>query len=455
MSAPVSPVGHGASPAGPEPAPRPPAGGRLGRYARSFTGFERDAQIFLLTTLVAGAATSLYWIDFNLYLQSLGVSRPTIGLIAAAASIAGVVVAFPASGLSDRIGRRWVMAIGLGLVLVAFVGFLSWTSLAALAAFAACYGAGSQATQIVASPFLTEHSRRDHRNELFAVQFAISNLTNVGAAVLGGVVAAPLAVALGLGGTGPGPYRILLGLMAALTLAALATVFLISDDRPRPRIANLPAARSGRPGRFGITIVDRGRFVRLLLPGFLTSLGAGQIIPFLNVFIEGKFHLDIASLNAVFAVTSLGTTVAVLLQPALARRLGKVGSVVLVQAVSIPFFVVLGFSPLLWSVVLAMAVRNSLMNAGNPIFNAFAMESLGTTERATYSAAANLLWSLGWSVGEPFYSLAQASFGFEVGYAIDFFVVIVLYTVATYQLWDWFGKSERVLRTADVPSQTT
>ena len=42
----------------------------------------------------------------------------------------------------------------------------------------------------------------------------------------------------------------------------------------------------------------------------------------------------------------------------------------------IPFLVVLGFSPVLWTVIIAMMVRNSLMNAGNPIFNAFAMEQV-------------------------------------------------------------------------------
>lgn len=422
--------------------PGPPGAGRLRRYARRFTGFERDARIFLLTTVVLGAAISLYWIDFNLYLQSLGMSRSTIGLVAAASSIAGVVVAFPASALSDRVGRRRVMLLGAGLTLLAFSGFLAFTALPAIFVFAVCYGAGSQASQIVASPFMTEHSRREHRNELFSVQFAINNLTNVGGAVVGGLLAGPVAGALGLGETGPGPFRVLLGLMVLLTLAALGTILLIADDRPGRGLAGLPADRSTRPGRLGVTVLDRGRMARLLLPGFLTSLGAGQIIPFLNVFVEGRFHLDIASLNAVFALTGLGTAAAIMVQPALARRFGKVGSVVLVQAASIPFFAVLGFSPLLWTVVLAMAVRNSLMNAGNPIFNAFAMEHVGAAERATYAAAANLLWSLGWAVAGPFYSLLQGLLGFSVGYTIDFLVVIVLYSLATGLLWRWFREAE-------------
>ena len=51
----------------------------LVRYIRSFTGFGRDARRFLITTVVYGAAISLYWIDFNLYLEAIGIDRPTIG----------------------------------------------------------------------------------------------------------------------------------------------------------------------------------------------------------------------------------------------------------------------------------------------------------------------------------------------------------------------------------------
>jgi MFS family permease len=80
----------------------------LRRYARSFTGFERDARIFLLTTLVYGVALSLWWVDFNLYLVALGLDPAFIGVAATASSAAGVVFAFPASILSDRIGRRLV-----------------------------------------------------------------------------------------------------------------------------------------------------------------------------------------------------------------------------------------------------------------------------------------------------------------------------------------------------------
>jgi MFS family permease len=250
--------------------------------------------------------------------------------------------------------------------------------------------------------------------------------------------------------------------MAIAAAAATVTVFALRDDRPRRRrdwrtleqrpfdawvgepIASRPdRLPPTRRARLGIPRpADPRTFWRLLIPGFLISLGAGQVIPYLNVFVERKFDLDLAALNVVFAITSLGTAIAILVQPALARRFGKVGSVVLVQGVSIPFLVVLGFSPILWTVIMAMAVRNSLMNAGNPIANAFAMEQLRPAERATYAATASLLWSLGWVIAGPWYSVLQATLGFDTGYAINFVTVIVLYSIGTWLYWRWFHEVE-------------
>ncbi len=421
--------------------------GAIGRY-------QRDARIFLATTAVAGGALSLYWIDFNLYLASLGFEPATIGVVATISSIAGALTAFPASALSDRIGRRRVMAGGICLATVAVIGLLLVDALPEVIAFAALWTVGQQSLMVVQSPFLAEHSDPEHRNELFATQSAIQAMTNVLAAILGGIVATTIASALGFEPGGPDTYRIILVIMTVLLVTALGTITLIRDDRPRTAELQRGQRAIGEPasfrvqqervvGRFGMTIENRGRFVRLLLPGFLIATGAGQVIPFLNVYVQGKFGLDLASLNALFAFTSLGTVAAMLAQPRLARRFGQITSVVVVQAASLPFLAVLGFSPLLWTVILAMAVRNSLMNAGNPIFSAFAMEHVSPAERATLAAAMSVLWQIGWVVGGAWYALLQATLGFEGGYTVNFITVIVLYAVATSLYWTWFRAADR------------
>ncbi len=430
-------------------------GGAPGSFRwRAWGRYHRDARLILVTSLVAGAAISLWWIDFNLYLGAEGLSAAEIGLVGTLGSVAGGLVAFPASAASDRFGRRLVFAVALaGGLLALGVLLLAGSAVGLIVVAAMLWSASNNAFGVVVPPFLTEHSAPEHRNELFALQFAIQNITNVVAAILGGVVAAFVAARLGFDESGPGVYRVILVIMAILLTAGLLSVRFLSDDRPRivagPRLRRLgePAAFPPDPRRgrahFGITVRDRGRFTRLLLPGFLISIGAGQVIPYLNLFVQHKFGLDLTQLNAVFAITSLGTVAAILVQPRLARRFGQITSVVIVQGASIPFLVVLGFSPVLWSVVVAMAVRSSLMNAGNPIFNAFAMESVDPAERATLSAAMSVLWQLGWVIGGIWYTLLQATLGFDAGYAVNFVTIITLYSVATALYWIWFHDADR------------
>ena len=91
--------------------------GSLRRYARSFTGFERDARIFLLATLVYGVMLSLWWVDFNLYLTALGFDNAFIGIVGTASAAAAmssrrtdrlslVSMALVSLALEDRLARR-------------------------------------------------------------------------------------------------------------------------------------------------------------------------------------------------------------------------------------------------------------------------------------------------------------------------------------------------------------
>lgn len=438
--------------------------GRLAALTGQYRGFQPDARRFLLVTLVGGAALSLWWIDFNLYLAALGFDTARIGIIATAGSVAGALASFPASSLSDRFGRRLVMVAGGGISLFAVGGLVATSDATAILVLVVLFAAGDQAIHVVAVPYLSEHSDPAHRSELFALQHAISSATSVVAAGLGGILARSIAERLALPQDGPDTYRIILALMAGLLAASLLVMLRLGDDRPSV-VLRRQLARTGEPAAFpvgrgrgwsiarlGLTIRDRRTFVRLLLPGFLIAVGAGQVIPFLNLFVRQKFGLDLAALNGAFAVTSIGTMLAILYQPTVARRFGRLRSVVLVQGASIPFLLVLGFSPVLWTVIAAMAVRNSLMNAGNPIFNAFAMDQVSRSERATLAAAMSMLWSVGWVVAGLYYSAVHATLGFDAGYTVNFATIIVLYTVATLLYWRWFRDAEPAARESGEPS---
>jgi MFS family permease len=430
---------------------------RVRHFVASYRGFERDAKMFVLSTVFASGALGLFWINFNLYLASLGIAAETIGLIATAGALSSAVIALPASVLSDRIGRRLTMIFGSAMAALALVGFvLAGDALPVLFGLAIAYNVGQQTALVVASPYMSEHSRPERRNSLFALQFAVTSGTQIAAALGGSLLVAVVAASSGQGADSPATYRALLLAMAGLTAVALLVALLLGDDRGLVRAAALPTASAepgpprlaagrvqARLGRLGLRIGEPAVFVRLLLPGFIISLGAGQVLPFLNLYLVGRFGVDLTQVNLIFAVTALGTMIAILIQPLLAQRFGRVGSTVIVQTASIPFLVVLGFAPVAWLVVIAMAVRNSLMNAGNPIYNAFVMERVRPIERATIAASMVLLWQLGWAIGGVYYALVQGTLGFERGYDLNFLTIIVLYAVATLLYWLWFGRAER------------
>ena len=98
-----------------------------------------------------------------------------------------------------------------------------------------------------------------------------------------------------------------------------------------PLLKGIPEVR-GNPPRLGGRV---GLWLRLLLPQVVIGVGAGLVIPFLNLYVREKFGLSYGGTGLLFALSSLATGVAMLLQPLLVRRLGKLGAIVFVQALSL------------------------------------------------------------------------------------------------------------------------
>jgi MFS family permease len=159
------------------------------------------------------------------------------------------------------------------------------------------------------------------------------------------------------------------------------------------------------------------------------------IIPFLNLFVEGKFGVSFSTLGAVFAWSQLGMALAVMTQPLIADRLGKIASIVLVQALSLPFIAMLGFSSSFAAVAIALFVRSALMNAANPIYAAFTMEQVKDGWRPSLAAAENMVWAAGWVIGPIASGLIRDWLGFERGFPVLFGAMLVLYAAGITYSW--------------------
>ena len=84
---------------------------------------------------------------------------------------------------------------------------------------------------------------------------------------------------------------------------------------------------------------------KLVFTELAISLGAGLLMPFVNVFYKLRFALPDHVLGGLFAASSLAMGLAVMLVPLWVRRMGKVKTIVLTQVLSLPFLLLMGFSP--------------------------------------------------------------------------------------------------------------
>jgi MFS family permease len=177
---------------------------------------------------------------------------------------------------------------------------------------------------------------------------------------------------------------------------------------------------------------------KLVLPMLLTSIGAGLIMPFMNVFFRVVHHRPDPVIGALFAWGSLAMGIGLLIAPPLAERTGKIQLVVITQALSIPFLILLGFSPIFWIGAAAYYIRLALMNMSSPVYQTFVMEHVEPSARATVASLTSMAWNFGWAFSPTISGWLQVRYGFGP----PFIGTITLYTISVIMYWAFFWRRQ-------------
>ncbi|HSJ57355.1 MAG TPA: MFS transporter, partial [Anaerolineae bacterium] len=210
----------------------------------------------------------------------------------------------------------------------------------------------------------------------------------------------------------------------AMLLAAAAIVPIVFIKEKRP--AADAAVRSMLPWR---NLNNLRMAWRIFVPNIVISMGAAILIPYMNLFFKETYPISDKVLGTIFAVSSVVTGVATLAAPALAGRWGRIRSLVFTQLTSIPFLLLIGFSGMFWVSAAAFWMRAALMNMGNPLYSAFAMQQFTERERATVSGLMGMSWNLGWTIG-PYLSGYMQEHP-DIGFKPIFIITCTLYIVAS------------------------
>jgi MFS family permease len=401
----------------------------LGEYNSHIRAFKPNARLYLLNVILTGAVMGVFRLIFNFYALSLGFDEAVLGNLITTSSFVALIAALPMGYLADTIGRKGSLILSGVLLAVSIITMALWQTEASLYAMNVVSGLAQSLAGVTMSPFLMENSDETDRTYLFSfgqgLQMTMASVGNW----LGGYLPTWMSQTQNISATSSPAYgySILIAGIGAV-IAILPLMFIKSPNISRSqRAVFAPIAYAAK---------NPGLLTKIILPMLLTSLGAGLIMPFMNVFFRVVHHQPDPVIGTLFAWGSLAMGIGLLIAPPLADRTGKIQLVVITQALSIPFLILLGFSPIFWVGAASYYIRLALMNMSSPVYQTFVMEHVDPSGRATVASLTSMAWNFGWAFSPTISGWLQVKYGFGPAFA----GTVTLYTISVLMYWAFFWR---------------
>ena len=95
---------------------------QVAEYIRQFTRFQRNARLYLVSSVLSGITVGIILVLYNLYLGALGYGTDFIGLALFAVALGAGVAIFPAGVCVDRFSGRDILIWGSVAIGIAGAG---------------------------------------------------------------------------------------------------------------------------------------------------------------------------------------------------------------------------------------------------------------------------------------------------------------------------------------------
>jgi MFS family permease len=406
-------------------------------YIQPVRSFNRSARLFLWMTVIDGIIMSVWQLFFNFYMLQSGFSRDFLGLANSLPSVAALVFGIAVGRLSDRIGRKPSLILGISLSSLTLLGQVTFKQPAVILVMAFLNGIFYMLFIVSQAPLMTKLSDSRNRTLLFSLNYGMTTLAGALGSLFAGQLPAVFGMILNIQATSASAYQAVLIASIALGTTSLIPLWLM--DEPRTLQAGPDAgSRETGPGS-----ALRRLTIKLALPNLLTGFGAAILIPYMNVFFKDRFNISDSLLGTLFGLSSLLIGIGTVIGPRLTMRLnGKIRTVVFTQFTSLVFLMIAGFTPSLWLASFGFLMRAALMNMAAPLYSAFCMEQTPERDQGMVNSVLNISWSLGWAVGPYLSGLVQVAYGFTP----LFITTGVLYLTAIVMTWVLFHKVDERLK---------
>lgn len=397
--------------------------------------FNRNLRLFMLANFLIQIGMGMFAVMYNLYIKELGLSETVTGSVISIHALALVFMLVPAGLLSDRLGRKNVILFGTAITAVMLVARSVVTTEQPMLMLAFITGIVWAFVQVSGVPFLAENSLPTERMHLFSIHFSLVTVANVVGSLLGGIVADLFQIG-GLDAVLSIRYSLFAG--GLIFLIGILPLFKITN---KVKVTVDKAMSEDKPKKDHSVLRRNLKMILLFsLANLLIGTGSGLVIPYLNLYFSNRFDASNTYIGLILALGSAMTAVAMLIGPMLVKRVGKVRALVIFQFASIPFLFLTAFTNSLLLASLGFLMRQALMNAGNPITSAIAMDIVDDRYKGFANSVNQMVFNLGWAtMGIPA-AMLVTTFGSYWGYVYTFSITGIIYLIASTYFYFMFGR---------------
>jgi MFS family permease len=367
--------------------------GRLLPEAAALRTLSPDGRLLFAARSLRMFAFGLLSVILALYLNELGYDERAIGLLFTGMLFGDAVISLWIATLADRIGRRRMLILGSGLMLVGGLVF-SMTGHPVVLALAAVFATLSP-NGAEAGPFLSieqaalpQATTDRFRTTVFAWYNLIAMLAKATGALMAGVLAA---VMQQNGMTAFASYRLTVMTYAVLS-AALGLLFVRLS--PAVEVSAVPPAGRMRPL---LGLHQSRRTVMKLSALFLVdAFGGGLILQSLVVYwLYVRFGAEPIALGSIFFGVNLLGGLSALAAARLASRFGLINTMVWTHIPSNLLLILIPFMPSLPLAVFLLLMRASISQMDVPTRQSYTMAVVAPDERSTAAGVTSIVRSLG------------------------------------------------------------
>lgn len=377
--------------------------------------FSNNAKLFLCGNFLFSFGISFFGLLFNLYLKKKGLSESQVGGVLSYVALGATFMALFSGLFLESIKTKWAMTASVLIIPLCEIGQVYFNDLSVVKIFSFISGMFSALLAVSVGPFFMRNSSELERVHLFSFHFACS----IFAQFLGFYIAGNTPNIL-IQKLGELPYDGYFHSVLIGSILALSSLFIFSkiEKKAIPKVL--------APLKYRLQKTEWKKVFKLMLPKFALGMGAGMIIPFLNLYLKQVFHLSTAKIGLFFSIQQIFIFLGMLAMPLIAESLGKLGCIIVTTSLSIPFMLTMALTQSWQICIVAFCFRGMLMNMSSPVTSIFEMSYVNEQDQSVITAFSFFAWNLGWSFSSKMSGEIIENYSFRY----SFYIAIILYFIS-------------------------